>query len=156
MEENIFHEIISGNFDNVKTIVDKNINTINLLDKMKRTPLMEAIIQHKVNIALFLIEKKSNINAREIMDWTPLHFAVQERQYEIVKKIIENGGKIDPIDKYGKTPLSLAVYNYKGDGKIIELLLKNNADPNKKNKFGVSSRSLAETISDTDVIKFFK
>ena len=53
------------------------------------------------------------------------------------------------------TPLWEAVMRYRGDGFFIEQLLKNGANPDIKNNYGVSPKSLARTIANYDVRRFF-
>ena len=46
-------------------------------------------------------------------------------------------------------------YAIKGDGFFIEHLLKNGANPDIENNNGVSPKSLARTIANYDVRRFF-
>ena len=56
---------------------------------------------------------------------------------------------------YGNTPLGTAVFNYRGNGTIIELLLAHGADPDEPNHHGKTPRYLAHLIANTDVRKYF-
>jgi len=73
-----------------------------------------------------------------------------------VKLLIDAGAAIDPVDDHGNTPLSNAVFESRGDGQVIQMLLAAGADPHRKNSHGVSPASLAHTISNYDVAKFFR
>lgn len=57
---------------------------------------------------------------------------------------------------YGNTPLWVAVMNSRGRGEVIRLLLEAEAVADIPNKSGISTRSLAETISNYDNKQFFE
>ena len=73
--------------------------------------------------------------------------------------LINKGANINSVDANGNSILNAAVFNYSKDtdnyGYYIEELLKYGADPFLRNKYDVSAYSLAESIANTDVKKFF-
>ena len=89
----------------------------------------------------------------------------------IIPEFVKKGLDINEKRKDGRTALYLSVqYQLKGifelllnhnadidmqDGFFIEQLLKNGANPDIKNNYGVSPKSLARTIANYDVRRFF-
>jgi ankyrin repeat protein len=102
-----------------------------------------------------LISNGIDVNSQDEQGWTPLHFAAQECSVAGTKALLECGAKVDLIDSNGNTALFRAVFNSKGEGDIIELLLAAGSNPDQENEHGVSPRKLAETIGNYDVAQFF-
>jgi ankyrin repeat protein len=86
---------------------------------------------------------------------SPLHFACIYSQFDIAKFLLQNKAEVDIVDKNGNTPLFDAVFNSKGEGNIIKLLLSHGANPDIENNYEVSPKSLAETIANFDVSHLF-
>jgi ankyrin repeat protein len=98
-----------------------------------------------------LIADGCDVDLRDSRGWTPLHFAAQEWSAAVASVLIQNGAYVDARDENGNTPLSTAVFNSRGRGELIRILLDAGADPDVENSHGVSARSLAETIGNFDV-----
>ena len=62
---------------------------------------------------------------------------------------------VDAVNEHGNTPLFTAVFNYKTDGSVIELLRQYGADPFINNNYGQSPFGLAKLIANYNVSKFF-
>jgi uncharacterized protein len=62
---------------------------------------------------------------------------------------------VDSEDIHGNTPLWRAVFNSRGRGDLIELLLSSGADRGHRNKRGKTPLDLANTIANYDVAQFF-
>ena len=90
---------------------------------------------------------------------TALHLAVIGQQYEAFSYLIEKGANVNAQDIHGNSVLSVAIFNYKKNpslyNKMIEILLKHNANPHLTNQYNVSAHSLANSIGNADVKKFF-
>ena len=71
-----------------------------------------------------------------------------------MKTLLENGALTEVKDSFGNTPLFRAVFNSKGEGDIIKLLLVAGANPDSEH--GVSPRASASTIGNYDVKQFFE
>lgn len=87
--------------------------------------------------------------------FTPLHFAAQEQHVEVAAELIEHGVEIDAPNKHGNTPLFVAVFNSRGRGDLIALLVANGADATRKNWFGQSPVALAQLIGNYGVVGHF-
>lgn len=88
--------------------------------------------------------------------FTALHYCAQFYNLEIARLLIENKANVNAQDNVGNTPLFKAVFFSEGKTEMIKLLLENGADCEIKNNFGVSAKSLAETISNFNVENCFK
>ena len=103
--------------------------------------------------------KNYNINECDKFGNTALHLAVMEQQYEAFSYLIEKGADVNAQNTHGNSVLSVAIFNYKKNpslyNKMIEILLKHNANPHLTNQYNVSAHSLAHRIANADVKKFF-
>jgi ankyrin repeat protein len=107
-------------------------------------------------IAVELIKNGADVNAQDKDSRSPLHFAAQEHQVELAGLLLNHGAQVDVQDAHGNTPLFSAVFHSKGRGEMIQLLLAHSADKTLKNRHGVSSEQLAETIVNFNVTRFLR
>jgi ankyrin repeat protein len=127
---------------------------IDALDIEGRTGLFYASKDGDSEIVAELIERGSNVNIQDRNLEAPLHFAAREYQLEPAKYLIRGGAKLDVQDSNGNTPLWRAVFESRGRGEMIKLLLSAGADKDLKNKHGVSPEELAKTIGNYDISGF--
>ena len=124
-------------------------------DRLGRTELHYACADANVDLARKLIQGGANHDLADSHGWTPLHFAAQAQAADLVALLLATGATPDPIDSNGNTPLWTAVLNSHGRGAIIEQLRAAGADPYRLNNHGVSPLSLARTIANYDVARYF-
>jgi ankyrin repeat protein len=139
-------EITKAVFRSDVEYLRKNLSSENIeeRDEDGRTPLMQACIDRKGEIAKLLIDRGASIDATDYQMWTPLHFSVQEGSSEIAEKLLKCGCRVDPEDENGNTPLWRAVFDFNGDLKVIQALLNHGANKGHKNKHGVSIKELVQ------------
>jgi ankyrin repeat protein len=125
------------------------------VDKLGRTELHYAALENKVDLVRSLLAAGADPSAKDKTGWTPLHAAAQGYSTESASLLIQHRAQIDAEDAHGNTPLFRAVFESKGRGDLIALLRKAGADPNHKNRHGVSPLSLSRTIANYDVARFF-
>jgi ankyrin repeat protein len=96
----------------------------------------------------------AGINLQDKMGYSALHFASQNNCLEAVQLLLDSGANVDLEDSFGNTPLGRAVFTSEGKGDVIQLLLRNGADKDHKNKHRISPLDLAQKISNYDVAKY--
>jgi ankyrin repeat protein len=125
------------------------------VDRGGRSELHHAVIDGNLERVQELVEQGISINLADRDGWTPLHFAAQNNDAETARFLLDSGAAVDPRDRYGNTPLFTAVFNSRGRGELIELLRQRGADVGAENTSGVSPVSLARSIANYDVARFF-
>jgi uncharacterized protein len=130
---------------------------VNAQDEEGRTALIQATIYNNVEAVQILIEHGANVNTRDFFGGNAaLHFAAKNYSIELLQLLLKNKAEIDIKDINGYTPLSKAVLNSSGKGQAIQLLLLHGADRNSKNNQDVSPLELANSITDYNIVQFFK
>jgi ankyrin repeat protein len=125
------------------------------LDEFRRSELHYAARDGDAEKARSELAAGADVNAADAHGWTPLHFAAQAQSASVVQLLLERGGNVHASDAHGNTALWRAVFAYKNDPATIDALRAAGADPLKANNHGVSPVSLARTIGNHDVAKFF-
>ena len=118
--------------------------------------LYRAVVDDDMDLVKELIAKGFDVDKKDDNYFTPLHYAAQNfstqnNGLEIAKMLINKGCDIESKDDYGNTPLSNAVFWFRGNPGMINLLLENGADKFNENNYGVSPYSLAESIGNYPV-----
>jgi len=144
-----------NNLPEVTSLLEKG-GEANVRDKSGTTSLHNAVINKNLEICNMLVHYGADVNAADQALLTPLHFAAQEYALDIAAFLIQNGAVLDAQNKFGNTPLWVAVFQSKGRGEMIQLLLRSGADPYKENNSGISPLKLAQTIANFDIKRFFE
>lgn len=119
---------------------------INLVNGIGKKPIHLAARSMNIESLDYLVSIGANINDKDWAGNSPLHLC---QSSELARKIIALGGSIDAKNNHGDTPLMSVVNSedYKNQDenqkKIIMLLLDSGADPDCKNQFNASPRSIA-------------
>ena len=151
----LIQAVLGGNLPEVISVLENDVE-VNAKDKFGRTALHHAVIDKNFEICKILVAHKADVSVPDHAFFTPLHFAAQEYALEITELLIQNNAIIDAKNEHGNTPLWIAVFNSRGRGEIIQLLLQAGADPHKENNSGVSPLKLAQTIANFDIKRFFE
>lgn len=152
--DKIFTIIHNESIEELLKLLQTGIN-INIQDKEKKTLLIHAVINNKLEMVRLLISKGIDLNIQDSLGYTALHYAVQNYNIDAVELLLSNKARVDVQDKCGNTPLFRAVFNSRGRGEVIKLLLANGANRNLTNNYGISPLNLANTISNYGINKFF-
>lgn len=127
--------------------------------KINYNPLCEAVIHNDLEGLINLIDSGADIDGVDYNHITALCYAVERGNISMAKLLLEKGANIEFRDPWGNTPLSTAVF-HEGDSEnsleMIHLLLSYGADVNAENNYGVSPKSLANTIAGFPEMKAFK
>ena len=120
-----------------------------------RTALHHAAFINDATAVEALLRSGADPNHRDKRGYTPLHFAAQENATAAAQLLISHGADLSLRDSYGNPPLWTAVFNYREDGTMIQMLLLHGADPLAPNNNGKTPRELAHLIANYDVRKYF-
>ena len=120
------------------------------------TPLHWAVKFGMFDILISLVGRGGYINARSKTGYTPLHSAAEVKgRGEIAQILITDGGVVDVkeyINLY--TPLHLAIQH--NNEEMVDVLLKNGADVNAKDKQGKTPLDIAKLSGNEAIIKAFQ
>ena len=147
----IFQLIRLNEKDDFFSAIDQ-IN-INMVNEFKQNLLHEAVGHGSNKIGRELIKRGINVNHQERNGQTPLHYSALHKNYELARCILENGGDVNIRDVHGNNALWTAVFNAKGDYKMVELFLEFGGDVYTKNKYGRSPFDFAKQIKSEALIK---
>lgn len=125
------------------------------VDEYGRTPLHYAAAESRPDEVAKLLVAGADANAQDDNGWTPMHFAAQAVSAECTAALLRSGADTSLCDLYGNTALWRAVFSSKEDGSVIKLLQEAGANPLAKNTHGVSPMSLAQSIANFDLLKYF-
>jgi ankyrin repeat protein len=126
----------------------------NVKDADGRTALMHAAIGGNAELIAVLLQNGADPDAQDGNGFAAIHFAAQDFRLDAAEALLQAGANVDVRDKYGNTSLWRAVFNSRGRGEMIRLLLKHGASPSVKNLSGRSPMDLAQTIANYDVKQF--
>lgn len=111
------------------------------------------VIDSILSKGLDINQKQSKGNFKR----SPLHLAVFMKMEEIVNYLIELGADVNSTDANGNSILFTSVMFYRDqNGFFIEKLVERGANINQENNSGISAFSLANSIDNSDVKKFFR
>lgn len=123
--QNLHQAIVSGDIEQVKTILSKGAN-INERNRLGGTPLHTALINKKNEIAELLISKNPDFNIRDNHGRTPLFLAIETDQKKIAELLLTKNVDVNAVARMGQNALTLA--RSKGDAELVALLQKHGAE----------------------------
>lgn len=91
------------------------------------TPLHQAILRKKTEIACWLAEQGADVDRPDGSDRSPLHLAVERNDVRVIEVLLARDARPDTLDKTGWTPLHHAAASDKVDA--ARALLSGSADP---------------------------
>ena len=135
-------------------LIHQNSGLLSARDRSGRTLLSDAVVRGQANIVRLLVARGADVNAVDEVGMSALHYAATEESCELCEILLANGCYVDAQDMWGNTPLSNAVFNSRGRGDVIQLLIRNGADKTIANKRGISPETLAKSIKNHDIAKW--
>ena len=126
-------------------------------DRAQRTALHYAAAEGPVEEVRRLLDAGLGVNDADDAAFTPLHYAAQALRADNAEVLVAAGADLEARNVYGNTPLLVALGNVMDEGgDVVSVLLDAGADPDAENNTGVSPRSLAERVSNFDLMRFFR
>lgn len=126
--ETIDEAIAKGDLADVKLHLATNPESLSKGGKpTSRTPLEQAVLRNKTEIALHLIAAGADPNVANASKRTPLHLAIDRNNPEIIAALLKAGAKPDVLDSTGWTPLHYA--GAKNQLETARALLAGGANP---------------------------
>lgn len=124
----------------------------------QQSVLFDVVLNHRRDMARFLIEHHADVNAPDYFGRTPLYIAVENDDKEIAELLLTNHADVNAKDKDGATPLREAVCGafYNHDEAMVELLLTNRADVNAKDKRGATPLHLAVEYKMNGIVEMLR
>ena len=123
-------------------------------------PLTVAVTSGNMKIVKLLVDNGANVNTQDLLGRTPLHYTCDHNYLEIAKFLIKHGANINLTDNHLNQPLFEAVFNAASEDEdklpLVELFLKNGADPNFQNKSNKSPLSFAKEVDDNRLVKLLE
>jgi len=124
-------------------------------DSEGRTILMYAAFNGQTNIVERLIAAGANVNAQDKTGSTALMFAASGPFASTVQLLLDHGAKINTVDT-NEHWSALMWAAAEGQTKVVELLLKNGADPSLKEADGDTAESFAAKNGHSAVVKILQ
>jgi ankyrin repeat protein len=109
-----------GRLEELKALIEVNIDDIDKADEYGDTPLHAASLKGRLSMVEYLLQKGANVNVTNKMGSTPLHKAAicQFEPIAMVKLLLKHGGDANIKNKAGLYPEMLCQ-----DSKLKEIIL---------------------------------
>ncbi|CAG2194238.1 unnamed protein product [Mytilus edulis] len=136
------HHACEGQYNHIVHILTEKGASVNLVDKRKSTPLIDACFSEDNDIVRPIMEdysngckpiieqlilKDANVNAFDKRGWNPFFDGCEKGNYTIVKRLIDYVADVNKRYRNGKTPMEMA--RECGNQDIIDLLIQKGANP---------------------------
>lgn len=134
-------------------------------DQCGCTPLSDAVSHNNngshLSLIVKLLEKNADPNSKDSWEKTPLHIAAERGDAQTIEILVSYKVDVNVKGVRGMkgikdfTPLHLAASENEGQSHFgaIEMLLKNNADPNKKDRRGQTVLHIAAEQGNAQIIE---
>ena len=114
----------SGNYRQLKRLLEEDPHLVNAKDKRGQKPLHYAA-SNSLQCVELLVESGADLNARDRDGYTAIFRAFT---VEIAKVLVENGAKVNIVGRWNSTPLRCAVRLQNSD--VVRYLISQGADIN--------------------------
>jgi ankyrin repeat protein len=109
-KDDIHVEAAKGNLENLQSLLTKNPELVNLIDKMDYgTPLHWAALYGQAESCKLLLEQGADLKLVDDLGYSPLRWAVDGGEPGIVELLIAHGADVNQKDQKGLTPLDVAL-----------------------------------------------
>lgn len=120
--EALFKAVVEGDQAEIAALLAKGAD-INARDKAKRTPILVAAQQNRLDIVRYLAEQGADINAQDNKSFNPFIHGCIHNQLPLVKLMVELGTDLTCLTRFGGNGLTPAAE--KGYEEVVKFLLEN-------------------------------
>lgn len=120
------------------------------LDEINELNLYDLDINHKEFLSH--VRNMKNVDRKFQNGMTLLHIASEHFSIKLAQTLLDLKCSVDLKNDYGNTPLWIAVFNSRGNYQMVDLLIKNGANPNISNNSNNSPLKFARNIEDDELI----
>lgn len=146
----LHHAAYIGDLDSAITLINAGAK-VSAYSNQNRTPLHLAAMNNHVQLIQLLLENNAELEQKDDLGCTPLAIACKKGSYESMELLLENKADIYAIDHRNWSPLHYASYN--GHAKVVNKLVKWEADNDVLKDFRSSQNKLAFHIAKDDHVK---
>ena len=131
---------------------------VNAKNEKSCTALMEASCKGHREIAIELISHNAGVDLKDLYGTTPLMAASTKGHYKIVEELINNNADVNCQDNKGNRALHLVLMENINDAtiNIVELLLSDRTNLEKRNKKKKTAIQLSQESKKQDIIDMVK
>ncbi|NIM99608.1 MAG: hypothetical protein GTO24_16515 [candidate division Zixibacteria bacterium] len=127
--------IVFGHTEGAEYLLGFGPDISSMREKDGKTPLINAILRGRPEIAMLLIKKDADVNAPDNEGQPPVYWAVKKGLPDILQTLLAKGANTDFVDKdNGRTMLHIAALQ--GHLGVMEILLDSKTDVNTKDNGG--------------------
>ncbi|MBI3849896.1 MAG: ankyrin repeat domain-containing protein [Verrucomicrobia bacterium] len=150
----LHHAASGGHRDVAKLLLEHgaNPNATAVRGQAEVTPLMIAAGNGDAEIVSLLLMHKANPNLLDAQGNTALWNAINSRKVDVIRLLLANGANPDQLRADGYAPLVIAIGNLQ-DKAIVAALLDAKADPNAKDKSGMTPLHHAVQIGRKEFVE---
>jgi hypothetical protein len=144
--------VLKKRTENVRLLAAAGAN-VNHVGPYGRSPLHWTAIRGYPEIAKILIRHEANLDIKDArFEATPLIEAVWANQTKMVRLLLAAGANPNIVERRrsGGTALHIAIRQ--GRAGMVELLMKSDADPTRRDRRGQSARELAKRLKRKNII----
>jgi ankyrin repeat protein len=140
-----------GKAETVQQAIKAGVD-VNATDEQQRTALMFAAFNDHTSVVKLLLEHGASVGHRDATGRTALMFAATGANAESVELLIEAGAEVNSADT-GEGFTALMHAAAEGQIKVVQVLLKYNADPTIRDADGDTARDFAKKNGHAEVVQ---
>ncbi len=134
--QEINSSVRNGRLDQVKVILNTSPGLINSKDSKGNTPLHNAVLKGRRDIAVHLLKKGAGVNIKNKNGQAPLFIALDRGRNSIARILIQNGADVNAKGYRNRTLLHMAARTSSLD--VTGELIKKGADVNARDSRGAT------------------
>ncbi len=146
----------------VESLLDRGADVNEVINNGHTALTIAAQKSHKEVVKL-LLDRGANVNHVSSFEKTALMYAASDgdSNIDMVRLLIENGADVNAVLSLDQTPFEFVACKYNAYSrisytKILTLLLKHGAEPNRKNKHGETPFSIATRDRNSVLAEFLQ